>query len=215
MVAVETEIHRVGVLDGIRALICFFAGGLISGFAFAWATSRPGLRQFWYIKGDKFLIPRYSYWGAFGIMLLLGLVIPYIIARSRGWVPPNLGSPITLLVSILVIGGSAPALAFLTWKMLENGFGWDPVAAPVLFFVLVSLALSLATRRFRLLPIVFVWNAVFGAAAFVMIYAVIRLVAPANDWYEFVQWPIFASMFALSFGSWIVWRERLVRPRTA
>src|SRR4051794_10333163 len=107
------------VLDGIRALVCFFAGGLISGVAFAWATSRPGLRQFWYIKGDKFLIPRYSYWGAFGIMLLLGLVIPYIIARSRQWVPANLGSPIALLVSILVIGGSAPALAFLTWKMLE------------------------------------------------------------------------------------------------
>jgi hypothetical protein len=215
MVAVETEIHRVSVLDGIRALVCFFAGGLISGLAFAWATTRPGLRQFWYIKGDKFLIPRYSYWGAFGIMLLLGVVIPYIIARSRRWVPANLGSPITFLVSILVIGGSAPALAFLTWKMLENGFGWDPVAAPVLFFALVSLALSLATRRFRLLPIVFVWNAVFGAAAFVMIYAVVRLVASANDWYEFVQWPIFASMFALSFGSWIIWRERLVSPRTA
>jgi hypothetical protein len=215
MGAVAPEIRRTSVLDAVRALICFFAGGLLSGLAFAWTTSRPSLRQFWYIKGDKFLIPRYSYWAAFGIMLLLGLMIPHIIARSRGWVPQNLGSPITLLVSVLIIGGSAPALALLTWKMLENGFGWEPVAAPVLFFALVSFAMSLATRRFRLLPIALVWNAVFGAAAFVMIYAVIRLVASANDWYEFVQWPIFASMFALSFGSWIIWRERLVSPRTA
>jgi|SRR3954452_10331622 hypothetical protein len=93
LLAVETEFHHVSVLDGIRTLVCFFAGGLISGVAFAWAISRPSLRQFWYIKGDKFLIPRYSYWGAFGIMLLLGLVIPYIIARSRRWIRANLGSP--------------------------------------------------------------------------------------------------------------------------
>jgi len=215
MAAVEAESHRTSVLDDIRALICFLIGGFISGLAFAWATSRPSLRQFWYIKGDKFLIPRYNYWTAFGIMLLLGLVIPYIIARSRRWVPENLGSPVTLLVSILVIGGSAPALDFLTRKMLENGLGWDPVAVPLVFLVLVSLALSVTTRRLRFLPIVLVWNAVFGAAALVMIYAVVRLVAAANDWYEFVQWPIFESMFALSFGSWIIWRERLVRPRTA
>jgi hypothetical protein len=115
----------------------------------------------------------------------------------------------------LIIGGAAPATSFLTWKMLENGLGLDPVAVPMLFLVLVSLALCIATGRLRFLPIVFVWNAIFGAAAFGMIYAVIRLLAAANDWYEFVQWPIFSSMFALSFGSWIIWCERFAHPRTA
>jgi hypothetical protein len=33
-------------------------------------------------------------------MLLLGLVIPFIVARSRRWVLDNLGSPLPLLVSI-------------------------------------------------------------------------------------------------------------------
>ena len=213
MTALNTESHSIGILDDMRAFICFLGGGFISGLAFAWAITRPGLRQFWYIKGDKFLIPRYSYWGAFGIMLLLGLVLPYIIARSRRWVPDNLSSPLTLLVSLLIIGGAAPAAAFLNWTMLENGLGSDPVAVTLLFLVLVSLALSIATRRFRFLPIVFVWNAIFGVAGFVMIYACVRLVAAANDWYEFVQWPIFASMFALSFGSWIICRERLIAQR--
>ena len=211
MEAVEAESHHTSVLHDIQALICFLTAGFISGLGFAWAVTRPSLRQFWYIKGDKFLIPRYSYWTAFGIMLLLGLVIPYIIARSCQWIPDSLSSPLVLLVSLLLIGGSAPALSFVTWRMLENRLATDPFAAPLLFLVLVSLALSIATRRLRLLPIVFVWNAVFGAAAFVIIYAVIRLVAAANDWYEFVQWPIFASVFAFSFGSWIIWRERLVR----
>jgi hypothetical protein len=142
-------------------------------------------------------------------------VIPFIIASSRRWVPGNIGSPITLLVSILIIVGSAPALAFLTWKSLENGLGLDPVTAPLVFLVLVSLALSIATRRLRLLPIVFVWNAVFAGTAFVLIYAVVRLVASASDWYPFLQWPILESMFALSFGSWIIWCERLFKPRTA
>src|SRR6476646_544831 len=110
MAAVETGSDRIRFLDDIWALICFFTGGFISGFGFAWATSRPSLRQFWYIKGDKFLIPRFSYWGAFGMMFLLGLVIPYIIVRSRRWVPENLSSPFSLLVSLLIIGGAAPAI---------------------------------------------------------------------------------------------------------
>jgi hypothetical protein len=215
MAAVEAEIHRTSVLDDIWALICFFVGGLISGLAFAWATSRPSLRQFWYIKGDKFLIPRYSYWAAFGIMLLVGLVIPYVIARSRRWVPENLGSPIALLVSILIIGVSAPALDLLTRKMLEHGLRWEPVTVLLVFLVLISLALSLATQRLRFLPLVFVWNAVFGGAAFFLISAAVRLTAPTNDWYDFVQWPVFESMFALSFGTWIIWRERLIGQRTA
>lgn len=214
MATVEARIYPIKALDDVRALISFLSGGLISGFAFAWVTSRPSLRRFWYIKGDKFLIPRYSYWAAFGLMLLAGLVIPYMIARARRWVPDNLGSPSRLLVSVLIIGGSAPALDFLTRKMLENELGWDPVAAPLLFLALISVALSVATRRLRLLLIVFVWNALFGAAAFIMIYAVDRLVSLTNDWYDFVQWPIFETMFALSFGSWIIWRERLVGQRT-
>jgi hypothetical protein len=210
MAAVQTERFPANFLDDTRGLVCFFTGGLMSGLAFAWATTRPYLRQFWYIKGDKFLIPCYSYWSAFGIMLLLGLVIPYIIARSRRWVRVSLSSPFPLLISIIIIGGAATATAFLTWKMLRNGVALEPVVIPLIFLVLASLALSIATRRVRLLPIVLIWNAIFGGAAFALIYAAIQLSPAANDWYEFVQWPIFASMFALSFGSWIIWRERLI-----
>ena len=168
-----------------------------------------------YIKEDKFFLPRYSYWAAFGLMLLAALVIPYIIARSFRWVRDNLGSASRLVVAVVIIVGSAPGLDLLTRKMLEHGLSWDPMAVLLLFLVLISMALSVATPRLRFLPFVFVWNTLFGGAALLLIYIAVRLVTPINAWYDFVLWPIFAWMFALSFGTWIIWRERLVGQRSA
>src|SRR5882762_10333101 len=98
MATPQAKLRRTSVLDDIHAVLSFFAGGLVSGFVFAWLISRPSLRQFWYIKGDKFLIPRITYHTAFGLILLFGLVTSYGIARFRRRLVANVGSSTNLFV---------------------------------------------------------------------------------------------------------------------
>src|SRR5262249_14251262 len=46
MATAQAKIFRTSLLDEFRAILSFFAGGLLSGFVFAWVISRPSLRQF-------------------------------------------------------------------------------------------------------------------------------------------------------------------------
>ncbi len=215
MATAQAKIFRTSVLDDILAVLSFFAGGLVSGFVFAWVISRPSLQQFWYIKGDKFLIPRSTYYTAFGLIFVLGLVTSYGIARFRCWLVANVGSSTEWFVSALIIGTSAPALHFAIRLLEPRILEWEFIIGPLAFLALLSVALAVATRTLRLLPIVFVWNGIFAAGGIAMIYAVGEFIHPATDWYDFIQWPILESMLALSSGNWIIWRERLVGERTA
>jgi hypothetical protein len=215
MATAQAKIFRTSALDDIRVVLSFFAGGLASGFVFAWAISRPSLQQFWYIKGDKFLIPRFTYYTAFGLIFLLGLATSYGVARFRRWLVANVVSSTNLFRSALIIGASASALYFVIRLMEPRILEWELIIGPLAFLAVLSVAFSVATRTLRLLPIVFVWNGIFGAAGIVMIYAIGKFAHPPTEWYDFVQWPILESMLALSFGNWIIWRERLVGERTA
>jgi hypothetical protein len=213
MAIAQAKIFRTSIRDDIRAVLSFFAGGLVSGFVFGWMSSRPGLRQFWYIEGYEFLIPRLTYYIAFGLIFLVGLVTSYGIARFRRWLAANVGSSTSLFVSVLIIGASAPALYFAIRLMEPQILEWEIIIGPLAFLALLSMALCVATRTLRLLPIVFVWNGIFGAAGVVMVIAVGSFVQPTT--YDLIQWPVLQSMLALSFGSWIIWNERLVGERTA
>lgn len=207
MASTKEDISRTRSLDDVRVLILFFASGLVCGFIFAWIISRPGLRGFWYVKGDKFLIPRLSYWTAFGLIFLVGPVIAYGLGRWRRWLLADVTASYLLLAALLV-GASPPALYYVG-SFLEST-SWDIEVAPVAFIALLSLAVCMATRTLRLLPIVFVWNGVFLAAGIAIIYLVVKFVDPPGNLYEFIQWPVLESMLALSLGSWVIWHERLV-----
>jgi hypothetical protein len=61
------------IVCDIATLGSFLACGAVSGFLFAALVTRPYLQEFFFIKGDKFLIPRYSYWFAFSLLQLFGL----------------------------------------------------------------------------------------------------------------------------------------------
>jgi len=177
---------------------------------FAGLTTRTSLQTFWFIKGDKFLIPRYTYWIAFGLILLAGFTTGYAVSCFRRWVQNSIGTRGHILAAGSIIALSAPILRFITPAMnIRIGLTWDFIVAPIAFLVLVSFALCVLTGSLRLLPVAIVWNLIFAVGAFVFIYAVLHVIKVGSRWYEFVQWPILESMLALSYGNWIIWRQRV------
>ena len=174
---------------------------------FGWLVSRPDLQPFFYIKSDKFFIPRYSYWFAFSLIHLLGLVGGYFVCYWREWLRPTCSRG-RLIVAALVVGLATPFLRFVTPSMNEvMGLTWDVFVAPIGFLVLISFAMCVLTGSVRLLPIATVWSFIFAIAGFVAVYVSVRLF-DARTWYELVQWSILESVLSLSIASWIVWRQR-------
>src|ERR1700754_2625457 len=81
----------------------FLISGFLLGLMFGWLVGRPELQPFFYIKGDKLLIPRYSYWFAFSVIHLLGLIGGYSVFYWREWLGP-ISSGGRLMVAALVVG---------------------------------------------------------------------------------------------------------------
>jgi hypothetical protein len=181
--------------------------GALSGFFFALLVSRPYLQEFFFFKGDKFLIPRYSYWLTFSLLQLFGLSGAYSVCVARNWIRPI--SSGRLLSVALIIGLATPVLRLFTPLMNSRiGLNWDFVAAPIVFLFLLACALCISSGSLRILPIAVVWILLFLAAGFGFVYVVVRLIGRI-DTYTFVQWPFLEAMLALSFGNWLVWRQRV------
>jgi hypothetical protein len=195
------------IVDDLTVLGLFLVFGALSGFFFALLVSRPYLQEFFFFKGDKFLIPRYSYWIAFSLLQLFGLSGAYSVCVAHHWILPI--SSGRLLSVALIIGLATPVLRSLTPLMNSRiGLNWDFVVAPIVFLFFVSCALCISSGSLRILPIAVVWVLLYLAAAFGFVYVVVRSIDQAES-YEFVQWSIAEAMLALSFGNWLIWRERV------
>jgi len=186
----------------------FLAGGVLSGLVFAWLVSRPSLESFFFIKSDKFVIARYSYWWTLSLTQLVGLSAAYALCVVRNVLVQPI-SRVRLVSAALMVGLATPALRFITPVMNDHiGFNWDFVAAPFTFLFLLSCALCVLGGGVKLLPVSIVRIYVFTAAAVGLLYVALRTL-PRIESYEFVEWPILYAMFALSFGSWLIWRQRV------
>jgi len=71
------------IASDLGVLGWFLLFGAISGFLFALLVSRSSLESFFFFKGDKFLIPRYSYWCALSLIQLIGLGAAYAVCVAR------------------------------------------------------------------------------------------------------------------------------------
>ena len=196
------------IVNDIATLGSFLAFGAVSGFLFALLVTRAYLQEFFFIKTDKFLIPRYSYWFAFSLLQLFGLAGAYLVCVSRRWIVQI--SRLRAASLLVVIGLTTPVLRLITPAMNSRiGLNWDFIVAPIVFIFLLSVALCIFSGTFRVLPIAVLWNLLFLAAGILFVYTGIRLIDGSRDWYEFVQWSILESMLALSFGNWFIWRRRV------
>jgi hypothetical protein len=202
------------IAHDLVVLASFLVCGSISGLLFALLISQSSLQSFFFLKGDKFLIPRYSYWFTFSLVQLFGLVGAYLVCLSRHWVVQPI-SRVRLLSAALIIGFATPVLRLLTPLMnSRTGLDWDLFAAPIAFLVVLSFALCIFSGSLRLLPIAALWNLLFLAAGFGFVYVGVRMIG-SSDIYEFVQWPLLEAMLGLSFGSWLIWRQRVNSDRAA
>lgn len=206
MVEVTSNISRSCDEDYLLVSGAFLIAGLLSGLMFGSLVSMTELQQFFYIKGDKFLIPRYSYWFALSLIQLLGLAGAGSVCYWREWLR-RICSRRRLIIATLVVGLATPFLRFMTPSMNEvMGLTWDVLVAPLGFLVLITFAMCVLTNSVRLLPIAVVWNFISAAAGFVVVCVSVR-VFNVHSWYELVQWPILESMLSVSIASWIVWRQ--------
>ena len=184
----------------------FLILGALAGFLFAMLVSRSSLQSFFFVKGDKFLIPRFAYWFSLSLIQVLGLGGAYAVCALRRLVvqPISRGR---LLMAALIIGLATPVLRLLTPAMNSHiGLDWDFVAAPWAFLFLLSCALCVVSGNLKWLPLAFVWNLFFTAMGAGLIYVCVRMVGP-DEYYTFVQWPVLFAMLGLSFGSWLIWRR--------
>ena len=197
----------------LATLGSFLIFGAALGFLFAVLVTRPELRHFFYIIGNKSLIPRYSYWFAFSLMQLIALGGGYLICISRQWLTGTLKRGD--IAAALTIGLATPTLHLLTPLMNSNiGLEWDFFVAPIVYLLLLSAALCMCSGNVKLFPVAVIWNLLFIIAGFAFVYAGVRLINGSSEWHEFIQWPILQSMVGLSFGSWVIWRQRVTLKTT-
>jgi len=200
------EANRNNIAADFGVLGWFLLLGAVSGLLFAWLVSASSLQSFFFLKGDKFLIPRYFYWWAFSLIQLLGLSGAYAVSVARRLVVQPV-SRVRLLTAASIIGLATPVLRALTPLMNSRiGLDWDIVAAPLAFLFLLSCALCVVSGNWKWLPIAIVWNLFFTATGSGFIYLCVRIVGP-SEYYTFVQRPVLFAMFGLSFGSWLIWRR--------
>src|SRR5436190_20659250 len=68
MVVAESTLSKTWITNRIKVTALFLLSGLLSGWTSGWLSSTPRLRNFLYIKGDKFLIPTYKFWTVFALV---------------------------------------------------------------------------------------------------------------------------------------------------
>ncbi len=144
MVVAAFKLSKVSIANRTRVAAVFFLGGLASGLISAWLGSNPKLRSFLFVKGDKFLIPTYRFWIAFGLIFSLGLAIAYLISYSYRWLATS-PSTARQLSALFVVAASPVVLYFSTHATF--------FIAAIYYVVFLPLSMCIITQRLRLLAL--------------------------------------------------------------
>jgi hypothetical protein len=200
----ESQLTRI-----LKISLTFLVGGFLHGLLFALLISRPGLTTFWFHKADKFLVPRLSYWVCFGATLISGLIFSLAAshARFRLWAsrPTRVSR---LLNASLLIALAAPMLYLVTPTMQTLvSHNWF-LLSPLIFLVLLSVALCIYAGDFSRLPVAIGLIAAAALIGFSLVYAAVNLTANVSEWYDFIQWPIVESALVTGCGIWLAINER-------
>lgn len=197
----------------VKAVLIFFICGLVSGLCFGTLLSLRSLRTFWFIEGDKLLIPTYRYYLGVGVFLVLGLASADAILRGTDLLIEN-GSTVRKVVSAIIVAISpvmlfATATFFLTHTATittETGTilttNIDPITVYVLGIIAFGLMLSLASwvltgRRFS---VGLSLNLITLPVAFCLVYIAAKVLRVPGEWSELVTYTIYFSLISASWG---------------
>ena len=186
----------------LKTVLIFFLSGLGSGGLSGWLFSSDQLRNFWFTKSDKFLIPTYRYYAGFSILLLSCLAFAYIVSRTRGWIEgPLTRSTFRHAASALLIALSAPAI-FAIFTLDRDFFespAWFFVAA-IAFLGLISVACWILTSRLYYQGVII--NLLTIPAAIALLFLLIKLNI-GGERSEIFTYLIYDSLIAAACGFWI------------
>ena len=188
-------------MKALKTVLIFFVGGLSTGCLFGSLTSFPRLTNFWYRKGDKFLIPTYRYYLGLGLFLLLGLSLAYTISLAKAWLnDPSPGAFLKQGCAALIIAISALVSYLLTF----GNRSFDPVTLYLLsilvFLMLISIACWIVSSRLYYVGLLLNVLVFPVALAFLYVLTKIGLRGEAGN---FVTFPVFFSLLSASCGYWL------------
>lgn len=201
-----------------KTVLIFLVCGVAAGACFGALLSSPRLLTFWYIKGDKFLIPTYRYYLGVGLFLLLGLVVAYSISRMTGSLDQDTAvfrrivSGAIVATSPFILFVAADALMLATATTVETRENTtlqltniDPITlylgAIVTFVLLISVACWILTARLYYVGVLI--NLLTLPTALALLYVAAKIVRVPSEWSELITYPIYFSLLAASCGFWI------------
>lgn len=217
--------ERIGVdpnVNKAKTVLIFFVCGLAAGLGFSALLSSPRLLTFWFIKGDKFLMPTYRYYLGVGLFFLLSLSAPYWLSKMTGLIsknPPLLRkilsagivatSPVILLATAITIERlTATTQVTDTGTILLTNI--DPITlylwGILAFVLLISAACWILTGRLYYVGLCL--NFLTLPLAFALLYVAAKIVRVPSEWSELITYPIYFSLLAASCAFWISAGER-------
>lgn len=201
-----------------KAVVIFFICGFVSGLCFGILLSASSLMTFWYIKGDKFLIPTYRYYLGVGVFLLLGLAAAYTISRMTGLLREN--SSLFRKIVGAVIVSTSPVILFAAGTVVETQTATpvatdtgtrlltniDPITLYIWGFVAFVLLIAIACwiLSAKLYYIGVLLNFLTLPGAFCLLYVVSKIAGEASIFY-----PVYFSLLCASCGFWIATARRV------
>ena len=210
------------VVNRAKTVLVFLGCGLAAGVGFGALLSSPRLLTFWFIKGDKFLIPTYRYYLGAGFFLLLSLSAAYSISGIFGLVAGRtllrrIVSGLIVATSPLVLFATANTLLLATATTKENTptgtillTHIDPITlymwGTVAFVLLISTACWILTAKLYYFGVFL--NLLTLPVTFALLHIAARILTVPSDWSELITYPIYFSLLAASCGFWISAGER-------
>jgi len=201
-----------------KAVLIFLVSGLLAGLCFKFFLSRPTLHTFWFIKGDKFLIPTYRYYAGVGVFLLLGLAAGYSISRFTGLFRTDLPlvrkiiSSVVVVISALLPFVAADTLETRTATAVPKDGGnllllnIDPIALYfwgfIGFVLLISIACWILTAKLYYLGVFL--NFLALPVTLGVLYIISRIADGPS-----ITYPVYFSLLSSSCGFWIAAAQRI------
>ena len=194
------------------------------GLCFGALLSVHSLTTFWFIKGDKFLIPTYRYYMGIGVFLVLSLADAYSISRVPSLLHENTSlfrkiiSGVIVATSPLLLFTMATALLERTATTFETPTGTtlvtniDPITLHLLaiigFVLLISAACWILTGKLSYIAVFL--NLLALPVALSLMYLVYKIHAVPGEWSDFFAYPVYYSLLSASCGFWIATAKRVV-----
>ncbi|HLM01964.1 MAG TPA: hypothetical protein VK400_12990 [Pyrinomonadaceae bacterium] len=212
---ISFEIRDFSSGNAVQAAFTFLLSGFLAGAIFNWATHSPALEEFFFVP-DGSGRARLGWHAASGLLLACGLAAGFLVSSHRidFREKPGLSMRRSLSAFALVCASipllylSSGGYAALLLRKFSLMFLLSLVFPPV-----VALAMCVATKSFRRLPVALLASMFFAAASLAMSFPIMLFLfrlsdEPSQFALDFAHLTFLYSSLSLCFGLWLLRRAR-------